>query len=67
MIATDTEECVLSCCRCPATLTIAIPELGLWSDHQSAALADAGWDDDPFMCPDCYFQLNGQYLHGRIK
>ncbi len=67
MIATDTETCVLKCYRCPETLTIAIPEVGLWSDHQSAALSEAGWSDDPFTCPDCYFELNGQRLYGRIK
>ncbi len=61
--AIDTETFQARCHRCPETLTIAIPELGLWSDHQSTALADAGWDEDPLTCPDCYFELNGQRLY----
>ncbi len=61
-IRTD-ELFIAYCFRCPARLTITIPEVGLWSDHQSAALADAGWDDDPFTCPECVFELTGQRLY----
>ncbi len=58
--AADTETFEARCYRCPETLTISIPEVGLWSDHQSAALSEAGWDEDPPMCPECVFELTGQ-------
>lgn len=56
---TQTETCVINC-RCGESLPVNIPDEGYWSDHESGALSDAGWGEDPYLCPDCYFEVNGQ-------
>lgn len=55
VIVTDNETFTAHC-HCGESLRISIPEVGLWSDHESAALAEAGWterDSGGYRCDEC--------------